>query len=528
MKKKWWTHTACAAALAVLAAGCSNGGNSNNSLPAGKQGADDADKTYTVTGIDFIYGDVPPMDGRGVKMINEKFKIDYKMNFIPQATYTEKLTSVFASGSIPDIVGMSSGDLANNYSKFAKQGAFLALDDYIDDYPTLRKVPSYIWDQLRVNGKVYGIPNYYPKFGFTTIVRQDWLDNLGLKPPTNYEELKQVAIAFTKNDPDRNGKNDTYGIAIGININPALIQGPYWDPAAWYHKDDKGRFIPGIISNARKDIISMFADLYKENAITRDFATMNWADTNKEFYSGKAGIFIGTPRGMSQPYMEGLLQLNPNARFVHLEPFTAPDGSKGMTAGRGFSGITVLSAEVGKDPGKVKRILEMIDYGRTYYPEDRMNEKDPNFDWFMGNLGQGYEIVNGVGVAKKNASTEGLAPITYFPDNTAWPEKDSDINYAKSYTNPTLSKLVQEIGNTYAQIKYYATPNYSVISATELAKGADLNKYIFAEQTKMIAGQRPLSDWDKMVEEWKAKGGEQMIQEINAEIKIKDPKEAWN
>jgi putative aldouronate transport system substrate-binding protein len=30
-----------------------------------------------------------------------------------------------------------------------------------------------------------------------------------------------------------------------------------------------------------------------------------------------------------------------------------------------------------------------------------------------------------------------------------------------------------------------------------------------------------------MVEEWKAKGGEQMIKEINAGITIKDAKEAW-
>jgi hypothetical protein len=31
-----------------------------------------------------------------------------------------------------------------------------------------------------------------------------------------------------------------------------------------------------------------------------------------------------------------------------------------------------------------------------------------------------------------------------------------------------------------------------------------------------------------MVDEWKAKGGEQLIKEMNAEIKIKDAKEGWN
>ena len=49
----------------------------------------------------------------------------------------------------------------------------------------------------------------------------------------------------------------------------------------------------------------MLSELYKQGAMTKDYAILNWGDTNKEFYSGKAGIFIGTPRGMSQDYMNG-------------------------------------------------------------------------------------------------------------------------------------------------------------------------------------------------------------------------------
>ena len=44
------------------------------------------------------------------------------------------------------------------------------------------------------------------------------------------------------------------------------------------------------------------------------------------------------------------------------------------------------------------------------------------------------------------------------------------------------------------------------------------------EQVKMIAGTRPVSDWDKLVQEYLDKGGAQVIQEYNANIKEKDPK----
>ncbi|WP_238357946.1 extracellular solute-binding protein [Cohnella zeiphila] len=531
MKKKSRVFAACMVVFAVALAGCSSSNQPESSASSGAAGSPSngaGDKKIAVSAMDFFYGDVPPADGRGVKMIDEKFNIDYQINFIPQANYDDKLATVLASGKIPDIVSFQGGDLTNRYHKFAKQGAFAALDDYIKDYPTFQRIPASVLDQFRVDGKLYAIPQYYPRFGFTTVVRKDWLDNLGLQPPASYEELKQVALAFTKNDPDRNGKNDTYGMAMGASINPAFAQGPYWDPTAWYHKDDQGRFIPGLISNARKDVIQMYADLFKEGAITRDMATLNWADTNKEFYSGKAGIFIGTPRGMSQAYMEGLLAIDPGAEFVALDMFQAPDGSKGMLAGRGFLGITTISAEAGKDPAKVKRILDMIDYGRQFFPDDQKNDKNPDFDWLNGNVGQGYDMADGRAVLKSTAGTEGLYPQEYFVDSTAWPEKDTDVNYPADYSNPKLSQLTSEIMKNYSAMKYYTSPNNRVVSETELAKGADLTKYLYDEQTKMIAGQRPVSDWDKMVEEWKAMGGEQLIQEINANIRIKDAKEGWS
>ncbi|WP_245954907.1 extracellular solute-binding protein [Paenibacillus flagellatus] len=526
-----WMYPAVAALLTTSVIGCSSGGTktdgASGTTPPASTPAADANKKLTITGMRYVYGDVPGLDGRGLKMINEKFNVDYKPNLVPQGTYDEKLTATLASGSIPDITLFQSGDLTSKFNKFAKQGAFTPLDEYIDQYPSLKRIPKFVLDQFRVNGKLYAIPQYYPKFGFTTIVRKDWLDNLGLKVPTSYEELKQVAIAFTKNDPDKNGKNDTYGLAMGKDVNPPFTQGAYWDPGAWYHKDAQGRFIPGLIGPGRKDMIAMLADLYKEGAITRDFATIDWANTNKEFYSGIAGIFIGTPRGMSQAYMDGLMKINPQAKFVHLEQFRAPDGSQGMTAGGGFIGFQVISAEAGKDKAKVKRILDMMEAGRAFYPDDKKNDKNPDYDWLYGNVGTGYDMVDGKPVAKKEAAAQGLYPLAYLPDTIAWPEKDSDVNYLSAYQEP-LKQLAADIMKSYSTMKYYANPSNGIVSETMIAKGAELNKFLYDEQTKMIAGQRPLSDWDKMIDEWKAKGGEQLIKEMNAEIKIKDAKEGWN
>lgn len=536
-KKKALALGAATVVLATSVIGCSSGDKKDDGEKVGATPAagsstsspvvDDRSKKLTISMMRYYTGDIPSPEGPGLKMINEKFNVDYKPNLIPQGSYDEKLTATLASGSLPDVVVFQSADLTGKYNKFAKQGAFTPLDEYISQYPSFKNIPKFVLDQFRVNGKLYAIPQYYPKFGFTTILRKDWLDNLGLKVPTSYEELKQVALAFTKNDPDKNGKNDTYGMAIGKDISPTFAQGAYWDPGAWYHKDSQGRFIPGMIGPGRKDVIQMLADLYKENAITRDFATIDWANTNKEFYSGKAGIFIGTPRGMSQAYMDGLMKINPEAKFINVELFKAPDGSQGMLSSSGFIGFEVISAEAGKDKTKVKRILDMVETGRTFYPDDKKSEKNPDFDWLYGKFGQGYDMVDGKPVVKKDAGPQGLYPIPYLIDGIAWPAKDSDINYLASYQEP-LKSLAGLLINYYGTVKYYGNPNTGTVSETQLSKGADLNKFLTDEQTKMIAGQRPVSDWDKMVDEWKAKGGEQLIKEMNAELTFKDAKDGWN
>ena len=68
------------------------------------------------------------------------------------------------------------------------------------------------------DGHQYGLPEPPPlpkREGL--VIRKDWLDKLGLEVPTTPEELLAVAKAFTEQDPDGNGKNDTYGLGGFIN-----------------------------------------------------------------------------------------------------------------------------------------------------------------------------------------------------------------------------------------------------------------------------------------------------------------------
>lgn len=481
-------------------------------------------KRHTITAITFTFGNPPPSDGPGLKMLNDRFNIDFQPQFVPQGSYTEKLTAVVASGDIPDIVGVAGAQMPNFY-KWADQGAFLAVGDLVKGYQSFEYVSAPVWNVVTVKGKRYGIPQYYPPYALTPSIRQDWLDKLGLKMPVTHEELKAVALAFTNNDPDGDGQKNTYGLAMGVNINPSYAMGTYWDPGVWYHRDASGKYLPGLIADAGRQRIQFLADLYQQGAVTRDFAVLkNWADVNKEFYGGKAGIFIGAPRGMSQDYMKSLLEIHPQARPAPIPPFRAPDGSLSFAATAGYSGVNALSAKLARDPDKTKRALALLDFNRKFYPDEQQNPQDQDYDWLMGGNGKGYDIVDGKVVGRDSTSNpQGLAPISYMVGGTAWPPSDDAIDYQKQYTkSPLMGEWAGALQKMWHETKPFNSPHHGIVSATEQAKGGELTNFLITEQTKMISGQRPLDTWDAMVKEYLAKGGQQLIDEINQGIQERE------
>lgn len=521
--------------LVFTVAACSGGNNNDGNAPEpapaktdGNSKTGDKDKeppkeepeeTYDISGITYIFGNPAPKDGRGAKMLNEKFNVNYYAEKIPNDQFVEVLTARVAGGDLPDMVSFRAAN-NNLFVKWANQGAFLPLNDFIDDYPSLKDIPDEQWLPFTIDGKIYGIPTWSPTEANSFMVRKDWLDNLGLGVPTSYEELKEAAIAFTKDDPDKNGEQDTYGIAIGQNINPDFAMGPYWQHNTWYHRDADGNYLPGIITEGRKELISFFHDLHAEKAMTPDFAVLNWADTNKEFYSGKAGVFLVAPRGMSQAYMESLLEIDPEAEFVVLPPFKAADGSQGFTAGNGYGRFLSLNANLEGQEGKIRKILEIHEFARQYYPSSEQGPQNEDFDWYYGNEGTGYKMEDGKRVPLTEPGS-GTEPFLYFLDSTPWVKSDQDPEFAMAYTEPKLVDVTEQLVKINEEYPLYFQPTVGVISETEGKLGAELQQFLMNEQTKMIAGNRPISDWDAMVHEYLSRGGQQIIDEYNEQIQAR-------
>ncbi|MFK7691847.1 extracellular solute-binding protein [Paenibacillus sp. HJGM_3] len=523
MKK--WIAVSLSMSMAAGLAACSS-----DSKPTDKPNATGtppaiatAPKKVTITTIEGTWSSpIPDPSGEGIQKINEKFNVDFKPQQVPYDEYTNKLPVVMAAGDLPDMIGMESADA--NFVKWAKQGAFLPLNDYIDKYPTLKAVPKQVWDAVTVDGKIYAIPQYFPpKYGKKPLIRKDWLDNLGLKMPTTYEELKNVAIAFTKNDPDKNGKADTYGIGLSKLIVYGAHMGAAWD-SGWYWKNEQGQLIPGVISEGFKQQTQLLADLYKEGAIHKDWAVSKTADIRKDFFAGKYGIYYEQPYDISETRFKTLKAAQPTAEIEVIPPFKQADGQQGYLALPGYYQVTMINAKLKNDPDKVNRILQMQDYFRTFIPVDQRNPQNKEYDWQNGGNGVGYTMVNGVSLTTAEAVTK--RPVSYF-NAPYWAPNDEATEPGKVLTDAFAQGFAKSAVDLLKNTKFYIDPVNRIHSEVLAAKGSELLALTQEWQTKMIVGQEPISNWSKMVDEYMKKGGKEVIDDVNKQLQATGVKPEW-
>ncbi|MBP3963975.1 extracellular solute-binding protein [Paenibacillus lignilyticus] len=470
---------------------------------------------------------IPAPVGPAVTAINEKFDIDFKPRFIYMQEYPDKLAVTMAGGDLPDMIGQEGPDA--NFVKWAKQGAFLPLNDIIKNYPTLSQIPQDIWDSVSVDGNVYAIPRWFPKkYGKRPVIRKDWLDNLGLKMPTNYEELKHALVAFTKQDPDKNGRNDTLGMGIS-SVGTGLLYGAAmsvgWDSGAWYYKNDKGQLIPGTITSRHKDEIQFLADLYKEGALSKDWAVAKQSDVRNDFFTGKYGMYFEQPYDFNQKRFTALRELQPTANLAIIPPFAQEDGLSGYVAsGKGFYQMIMLNGNLKDQPEKADRILGMLDYMSTFVPWEQRNADHADFDWQNGGLGKGYEIKDGIPVDIPDA--QDARPKSYLIGRY-WAPNEEAVQPQNSFTDPLAKQFVQDAVETLKAVKFYKNPVDYITSAVADEKGSELDQAFTDHVTRMIVGNEKMDNWDTAVKEYLDNGGQEIIDDVNKIIREKNVTPGW-
>lgn len=296
---------------------------------------------------------------RIVAAINEKFDIELNAEYVPEGS-TEKVNVAMASGDFPDIVTGAYGTTATQ--SWIENGMVIALNDYMDSYPNLKAwLEQYSWSA--VDGKYYGLPfiTQYNVANALIGMRGDWLDKLGLQYPTNLDEMKTVLHAFTYDDPDGDGQQNTYGISGQKPIaNFDWVFYAYGRQYGDYELNANGEVIPFFEHDSFIPAMTYIKQLWDDGVVDPEFVLNDSSKLEEKFFQGKIGAM---PHAMYRHVarLESSTQaLNPDATLVYGLPPVGPDGVSYGLNKAGRSGFMTCITAACKDPEKAVAFLDFM------------------------------------------------------------------------------------------------------------------------------------------------------------------------
>lgn len=371
MNKRWrWVAASgivtVMTAMAVSAcSGKNDSASGDTSSPAGGSAQPSASaaasakpKTPSTITILMSKGTNFPEDNAVIQEIRKRTETNVQVIAVDGPEYDNKLNTMLASGSPPDIFVSTSKakikDLVDNK-------VILPLDDLLAKYgqSLMDNKGKYLKGAGYIGGKTYAIPSAYV-LGNGLAFRKDWLDKLNLKVPTTLDEEYDVLKAFATKDPDGNGKNDTIPLGLITAADQTFdhVFAAYGVPMKIGVLVD-GKVTPWSLAPGYLDAVKYFNKLYKEGLIEPDFATVPNLQEFDKLWNGKMGAFQFNPPGTTQNWLTRYVE-NPKPTFVYTT-IKGPNGVGGNTrfVQEDKGPWTHISSKT-KDPEAAMRVLNFL------------------------------------------------------------------------------------------------------------------------------------------------------------------------
>ncbi|XEC96313.1 extracellular solute-binding protein [Paenibacillus tarimensis] len=498
--------------LSVLAA-CSGGKSGNNTpdpAPAGQndnKGSNTAEendpKKQEPLKLNIMvpaFGtELPDRSSPVVKALEEYTNTEIHMQFVPNSSYGDKMNITLASGQLPHIMVVDRNSAS--FINAARAGAFWEIGDYLQDYPNLSQANPIILNNSSIDGKLYGIYRERTLGRMGVTINRDWMNNLGLEPPKTIDDFYKILKAFKEDDPNQNGKDDTYGVVITKWHGPWDIMQVWFGAPNKWGEDENGKLVPTHMTPEYREALKFFRKIYEEGLVNEDFAVMDSAVWNDPFVNGQAGVFVDVADNARR--LDGKMQEKAERDEPYVDVFQAPIGPKGHRdlPTSGYANILAISKSAVKTEEELKRVLEFI---------DRLGDVEMQMLLGYGIEGRHYEMVDGY-----------INPLTTTDDVALNKERES-MNQLQTFIGPDTPTLeMTEINMKVAEVQQaneqivVANPAEPLISDVYAQKGQQLDNIMNDARIKYIVGQIDDSGLDEAITLWRSSGGDDYIAEIN-------------
>ncbi|MEW5816998.1 MAG: extracellular solute-binding protein [Spirochaetota bacterium] len=296
----------------------------------------------------FLGGRSPEADTAWTDALYKQTGIKVKIIKTSSTDYRTKLASMIAAGEQIDLAYLN----WDQFDTLVKDNPnlFTPIEDRINKssvfmnkklFPDLKGFEAARKD----DGHIYGV--FYagvgaPQAGTGPIIRWDWVKKLGLvdmvgDPPRadaklTLDDWYKILRAFAYNDPDGNGKQDTYGITFGHTLYDATPWFGTLGLQRLYARDKDGKIYSPWTQDAAAPVFEWLARLYREKILEPNFVTNGSGAMRDLFMSNKVGV-ISYWRNWIHQMNDLVKKERPDSPF-EARAFPLPKGLNGQAIDR--------------------------------------------------------------------------------------------------------------------------------------------------------------------------------------------------
>ncbi|WP_159888454.1 extracellular solute-binding protein [Paenibacillus puerhi] len=437
--------------------------------------------------------------------LKEATGVDLQLVMVPSGQVTQKANLMMSAKEQLDVIP---GVPLLDAIKLSKSGAIHTISKAeLDKYPNLKNSASpEAWASVLYGDQYLGVPlqvaQTIPAF---VQVRMDWLKKLNMPVPTTMDEYVAMLKKFKENDPDGNGKADTVPLmATSIaELEQAMLpffgkSGAYW----WFDESDN-KLKPYELAPGYTAFLKTMKDWTDQGYLYNQIGTTKLQDQLVFVTQNKVG---STASWWTRFLYNGIEVLANSIPDVDFQPITltgSPDAVNKYSVAQPAKVVSLITAS-SKHPEKA---LEYLDYttseegqklslygieGENYNvkPNGQIEiNSDKPTDWTTAQYYQLYNIHEGFGSWRKSP----------------WPLDTWTYN------------LMNKLNVTIKSLPTFTPPDvltpYDNSKFQSQSKMNDLNTLLTEAKGKVFNGTMKADEWDKVMKQWLAQGGQQLIED---------------
>lgn len=416
---------------------------------------------------------------------------------------SEAFNLLVASGELPDIVEYNWYSYSGGPDSAIANEVLTPLNDLIKKYaPNLSKLfkdnPTYEKVCMTNDGTIFAFPFIKDDERLLgtqgAIVRQDWLDELGLSTPNTTQDWENMLKAF------RDKKGATSPLTLTSSTKGYLLY-LFDSTSGTYVENNKIKY--GPIEPEFKNAITKLNQWYKEGLLDKNYNMADNTILDSNILNNASGATFGSGGQQMGKWMTA--KANDNAFKITAVKFPdRADGSSArfvvpnyyVSAGSGAATITTKC----RYPELATKFLDYL------YSDEGHMLANFGIEGESYNLVDGYPTYTDYIMKNPDGLSASQAMSMYIRANTNGPFAQ-DVRYIEQYYQTDAQKTALEVWGAAADAaQEYIIPDLSN-SVEESGEYStimnEVNKYVYENMYAFISGSKSLDEFDAFVEQIK-------------------------